>query len=202
MFLDILECRIENEKIVQGKLLKKCGLRNLQENQFCPQNLPKIVNPFMFFSLFFSSQFFALFFKKQFCGHKNNFCHKFETTFSKQFSPSNFCFVFLLSRNLCKLCHKVRNYHFYPIKVQILSIQPEPSGNPSGYISSYIPPHIIIQIQYIILKDGIIVNETYEGIISFMIVKMIYCPHQDSTWDTLSNIPLCPRELLQAKGYI
>ena len=27
-----------------------------------------------------------------------------------------------MSRNMCKLCHKVRNSHFYPMKVQISSI--------------------------------------------------------------------------------
>ena len=27
-----------------------------------------------------------------------------------------------MSRNMCKLCHKVRNGHFYPMKVQVSSI--------------------------------------------------------------------------------
>ena len=36
-----------------------------------------------------------------------------------------------------------------------------------GYISQYTPKGVY----------GLIVNETYEGIISFMTAKMIYCPY-------------------------
>ena len=42
------------------------------------------------------------------------------------------------------------------------------------------------------------VNETYKGIISFMIVKMIYCPYKDSTRDIRSNIALQLQEFPRA----
>ena len=42
---------------------------------------------------------------------------------------------------------------------------------------------------------GLIVNDINEGIVSIMIVEMIYCPYQDSTRDIQSNIPLCLQEL-------
>ena len=57
-----------------------------------------------------------------------------------------------------------------------------------GYISQYTPWGVY----------GLIVIETYEGIFSFMTVKMIYCPYQDSTQDIPPNIPLCLQELPRA----
>ena len=54
-----------------------------------------------------------------------------------------------------------------------------------GYISQYTPQGVY----------GLIGNEINEEIISFIIVKMIYCPYQDSTLDIRSNIPLRLEEL-------
>ena len=90
---------------------------------------------------------------------------------------------------------------------------------PSDFNKCHFKGHII---QYIILTDrklrfnsfnvtskrgvipqytpqgvyGLTVNETYEGIISFMTVYIIYCPYLDSTRDIQSNIPLCPKNTL------
>ena len=53
-----------------------------------------------------------------------------------------------------------------------------------GYISQY-----TLQGVY-----KLIVNDIIERIISIMIVKIIYCPYQDSTQDRPSNIGLCLME--------
>ena len=64
-----------------------------------------------------------------------------------------------------------------------------------GYITQYTPQGVY----------WLIVNEINEGIMSLMIVKMVYCPYYDLTRYIRSNIPLCLQEFPwaspSAKGY-
>ena len=57
-----------------------------------------------------------------------------------------------------------------------------------GYITQYTPQGVF----------WLIVNEINEGIMSLMIVKMVYCPYYDLTWYIRSNIPLCLQEFPRA----
>ena len=112
MFLDILEFNVENKKMVQGKLFCKGGLRFKEKIAFvstkqlletsAKTNKNKNKKTMKTCSFFGGFQ-----------GQNQFFWQISETTFSKQFSLNNFCLFPTLnsnmSRNMCKLCHKVRN---------------------------------------------------------------------------------------------
>ena len=103
MFLDMLELRIERKKNVS----------EIHKNDlFCPYNLPKISNTFMFFCLFVFSHFFLVVLWTH-----QPFFDKSETTFSKPFFLFFVLFCNLhskMSRNMCKWHHKVRNGPILP----------------------------------------------------------------------------------------
>ena len=71
-----------------------------------------------------------------------------------------------------------------------LSLYLNSSALPSseGYISQYTPQGVY----------GIILDQIIEVIITLMIVRMIFCPYQDSTYDIRSNIPLRLQEFPRA----
>ena len=95
-----------------------------QENLFCPQNPPKILNVFMVFQFYFI--LFLHFFLKVVLWTHRPFFLKSETTFSKQFSLNNFfCFLLYTPKCLetCVNCvTKCVTAKIYPMKVLIFQI--------------------------------------------------------------------------------
>ena len=114
MFLDILDI------LFRENFFENVFSEIYQKNYFCSQKTPKIVNVFMFFFIVF----FCIFSKSSFVEIKAILWLNLRPHFQKK-SLNNF-FVFTvnsqMSKNMCKLRHKVCNGHFYPMKVQISSI--------------------------------------------------------------------------------
>ena len=110
MFLDILGFRIERRRKIRENCFKNV-VPGIQKRTSCPCNLPKILNAFNFF--FFQLLLVFYFFLKVVLWTHKFFFHKSETPFSEQFSLNNLHLFsilnFRMSRNMFKLCHKVRN---------------------------------------------------------------------------------------------
>ena len=114
MFLNILECRMGNEKNNLRKTLKMWSQKSTRRTSFVlrTRQILWALSWFLFFFIFLS------FFLKVVLWTNKRFFHKFDTTFLKQFFR-NFLFLFStvkskMSRNLWKLRHKVRNGHESP----------------------------------------------------------------------------------------
>ena len=124
MFLKILEFQVENKKNGLGKtVLKMWSQQSPRRISFFPQNPPMIVNVFMVFC--FNFLVFALFLKVVFWTHKPLFCKICDLIFKTVFPKHFFLFSIVhskMSRNKCKLRHKLGKSHFYPMKVQISNI--------------------------------------------------------------------------------
>ena len=123
MLLDILKLWTES-KNVKEKLFWKCCLRNPQEELVLSPESAKDSGRYRVF-LFLFSLVFALFSKNSFVDTyvicSQIWDHIFKTVLPKYFLLfSNLNSK--MSRNMCKLQHKVRNGHFYPMEVQISSI--------------------------------------------------------------------------------
>ena len=100
-----------SRKNVEGKLFWKCGLRNLPERLVLSSESAKDLDVFMVFQFYFYS--FLHFFLKWVLWTHRLFFLKLWDQFSIQFSLNNF-FLFStlnskMSKNWCKLRHKLRN---------------------------------------------------------------------------------------------
>ena len=110
-----VQSRKQNENL--GETVKKMwSQKSTRRTSFVPEST-KIVNVFnVFFTLFLKVVLWTV----------RPFFFTFETKFSKQFFLKKIVLFSTvnseMSRNMYKMCHKVCNGHFYPMKVHISSI--------------------------------------------------------------------------------